>query len=74
MTPDSFWVDKKFLILEDLERLGPDLSESSRILTFYRVNKKLERDERDVHFSLTIWESEFPALFKAIGQPPEKMG
>ena len=32
----------KVKILEDLERLEPDLSKSSRILTFYRVNKKLE--------------------------------
>ena len=45
-----------------MQRLEPDLSESSRICTFYRINKKVECDERDVDSPLTIWQLQFPAL------------
>ena len=36
-------------------RLEPDLSESARILTFYRANKKLEHLECEARLALRIW-------------------
>ena len=47
-----------------MERLEPGLAESSRNFTFYRDNKKIECDERDVDSPLKIWELHFLALFK----------